>query len=195
MPRIKHPATLKWRIPFFAFLIISGLGTAGYFTMAHTEERDSFCASCHSQPETTYFERSQAVTATDLASFHRAKSTRCIDCHSGPSVIGRISAMGLGATDLFAFITGTAQQPAPLKVPITDGNCLKCHADTAQTRDFNRHFHAFLSKWQAIDKSAATCVDCHSAHTTDGLANITFLQEQRTIAVCQRCHQAAGAGG
>ena len=195
MPRNKRPAAVKRWIPLFAFFVVFGVSAAGYLTIARTEERDSFCASCHSQPETTYFERSQAVTATDLASFHRAKSTRCIDCHSGPTVIGRVSAMGLGATDLFAYLAGTAQQPAPLKVPITDGNCLKCHADTARTQDFNRHFHAFLSKWQAIDNSAATCVACHSAHTTDGNATISFLQEQRATAVCQRCHQAVGAGG
>jgi predicted CXXCH cytochrome family protein len=100
--------------------------------------------------------------------------------------------MVTGAGDLAAWVTGTAVQPAPLVHPITDGHCLKCHQDVPQTQNFQRHFHAFLSQWQAMDPNAATCVDCHSAHTTDGSANSKYLNDARTRQVCESCHRAAG---
>jgi len=175
--------------------VLALLGGGGFMTAAHLEDSDAFCASCHSQPESTFYDRSQSATAVDLASQHHGESTKCIDCHSGPGVIGRASAIQLGAGDLIAFVTTTAKQPAPLTHPISDAACLKCHADTITTRNFNRHFHAFLPQWQALDKNAATCVDCHSAHTTDGDPSIMFLQKAHTEEVCQRCHTASGAGG
>lgn len=159
------------------------------------EDRDSFCASCHTQPEETYYQRSIASTQVDLASAHKIKSVRCIDCHSGAGLSGRLGAIYVGTGDLVRWVTHTARQPAPVLYPIHDGNCLKCHAATPATQDFNRHFHAFLSKWQAIDPNAAGCVDCHTSHTTDGDPSLGFLQQERTVAVCQRCHQAVGAGG
>jgi predicted CXXCH cytochrome family protein len=196
MSRQKHKSN-QITIPRFAWVglgIVLLLTTGILLTAAHLEENDGFCASCHSQPETTFFQRTQTTDAVDLASSHYTHQVKCIDCHSGPGVTGRLGAMRVGAGDLIAFATHTDTQPAPLTVPIDDANCLKCHPDVANTRDFNRHFHAFLSRWQAIDKTAATCVDCHSAHSTDGSASLGFLQQARTERVCQRCHAVAGRG-
>lgn len=184
---------LRWPVwaALGAVLLFAG---GGFATAATLEEHDGFCASCHTQPESAYFERTQAA-AVDLASKHQgAWATRCIDCHSGPGVTGRASAMALGARDLAAFVTHTDQQPAPLTVPISDASCLKCHADVPNTTNFNRHFHAFLARWQASDPNAATCVSCHSAHTTDGNSGQMFLQTARAQLVCDRCHQANGRG-
>jgi predicted CXXCH cytochrome family protein len=173
------------------------LATSGYEISTHMENHDSFCASCHSEPETTYYDRSLAGDPTDLASFHATTdpATRCIDCHSGRGVPGRIHALTIGAGDLLAWQTGTATQPAPLTHPINDANCLKCHQDVPRTQNFNRHFHAFLSQWQAIDPDAATCVDCHAAHTTDGDPTLTYLNQARTTQVCQDCHSSARQRG
>ena len=165
-----------------------------FLTAAHLEENDAFCAACHSEPERTYVARTQAEQV-DLASAHHGEGVRCIDCHSGPGLTGRISAMQLGASDLLKFVTKTATQPAPLLQPIRDAHCLKCHADVPQARDFNQHFHAFLARWQKAAAGAATCVSCHTAHTTDGEVAIKFLQQQRTVQVCQDCHATAGVGG
>ncbi len=199
MPSRKRPAyrrsnpllSLRLRWPVWAALAGVLLFAGGGFTTAATlEERDSFCASCHSQPESTFYDRTQAA-AVDLASKHHASwATRCIDCHAGPNLTGRVSAMTLGARDLAAFVTHTDQQPAQLTVPISDANCLKCHADVLNTRSFNRHFHAFLARWQTLDPNAATCVSCHSSHSTDGDPTLIFLQTQRAQQVCDSCHQA-----
>jgi predicted CXXCH cytochrome family protein len=166
---------------------------------ASMEEKDSFCASCHTQPESTFYQRSlnaasASATMVDLASAHTTKATKCIDCHSGGGITGRMEAFFVGGGDLIHFVTHTDIQPAPLLYPIQDGNCLKCHGATEATQDFNRHFHAFLPRWQAVDPNAARCVDCHTAHNTDGDPGIAFLNQDHTTAVCTRCHQVLRGG-
>ena len=192
------------RIPFHIsrtvlLLIAAGLFIfiAGSFSVAASmEEHDSFCASCHTQPETNFYGRSQAANPIDLASFHTTKQTRCIECHSGVGTMGRANAIVLGARNAVYFYTGTAKQPAPLTVPLGDDHCVKCHASVYNATDFNNHFHNLPPRWQAADpNNAASCVDCHSSHTTDGNTQTAFLSQEKTDQVCQSCHQALGGGG
>lgn len=190
----KSPYKFSWRVPMFALVGVLVLAVGGFTTAAKMEENDAFCASCHTEPESTYFDRSQAAAAVDLASAHHAEGTRCIDCHSGAGVTGRISGMQVGFADLVAYKLGTAKQPAPLTVPISDENCLKCHQDVPQTQNFQRHFHYFLSQWQKIDKNAGTCVSCHTGHKTDGTADQKFMATDTVQPVCIACHTAAGEG-
>lgn len=176
--------------------------SATFLTIAHTEENDAFCASCHTEPEAIYYQRTQGARAVDLASAHvlvahaagGAPAARCIDCHSGPGLLGRASAMTLGARDGLAWLTGRARQPARQTVPIPDANCLKCHSDTMTAQRFDRHYHSFLPRWQLSDPQAGGCVNCHAAHPLDGRAELRFLQQQRTQAVCNDCHKALGDG-
>ncbi|MFN8457930.1 MAG: cytochrome c3 family protein [Anaerolineae bacterium] len=167
----------------------------GLLYAAHLEDENAFCASCHTQPESSYYERTQQAAPVDLASAHNRKDVLCIECHSGVGVKGRLEAMKVGAGDLEAYLTGNYHKPAIITVPIADSNCLKCHADVPATTKFNRHFHAFLPKWQSLDPQAATCVDCHQAHATGGQAEQDFLQETPTTKVCQQCHNFASSRG
>ncbi len=184
----------------FRWVLLIGAGILGFIVLssssvlyaAHLENNDAFCASCHTEPESTFVDRGQGGTAVDLASSHAGHGVHCIQCHSGPGAAGRLDAMTVGASDLLAFETGGFHDPAVLTVPIDDANCLKCHSDVPNTQDFREHFHAFLPKWQALDPQAATCVDCHEAHVTGGLTNLSFLTESTTTAVCQRCHNFVG---
>ena len=188
----------KTRLVLYILLIGSGLAillTTGGFTFAATQEqRDSFCSSCHTQPESTFYQRSLDAAAVDLASIHKEKKTRCIDCHSGIGMTGRIRAELLGAHNALAFYTKTAVQPAKLTQPIGDENCLKCHQDVAAQQDMNNHFHVFLAKWQSMDPNAATCVSCHQGHSDQGDPQIMFLNQETTQAECDSCHRALGAG-
>jgi predicted CXXCH cytochrome family protein len=161
------------------------------------ENHDSFCASCHTEGEQTFLDRSlvTADVSTDLASFHAAKkSARCIDCHTAPGIIGRYTGLFAGATDLINFYSGHYPQPATLEEPMGDGNCTKCHADVATKQDFNNHFHTLLARWQAMDPKAASCVDCHASHDTTNDAGVGFLNKEKTTQVCQNCHAVAGEG-
>jgi len=175
-----------------------GLLTAasGFAFAATKEQHDSFCSSCHTQPESTFYQRSTSGNPVDLATAHIPDNTRCIDCHSGPGITGRMKAELLGAHNALAFYTGTAVQPAKLTHRIGDENCLKCHQNTVTQTDvtINNHFHMFLTRWQAADPNAAKCVSCHAGHQTDGEAQIAFLNKSTTEQVCQSCHQALGAG-
>lgn len=172
-------------------LAISSFGFA-----ATMEEKDTFCASCHTQPETTFFQRSQAGAPVDLATLHHSKEIKCIDCHSGAGITGRTGAMLLGARNAAALFTHTAHQPAPLTVAISDANCIKCHQEAVTGQpDFNNHFHLFLARWQAADPNAAGCVTCHASHNTEVEAGIGYLNRAKTEQVCQSCHQVMREGG
>ncbi|MEJ2570513.1 MAG: hypothetical protein P8Y98_08220 [Anaerolineales bacterium] len=190
------------------------LAASGFVFAASKESHDPFCASCHTQPESTFFERSLDVDAVDLASFHTQETTRCIDCHSGPGVLGRMRAELMGARNALAWFTHTAMQPAPLTVPIRDENCLKCHQDVIQRgyspkhplaivsgdghgeregeEDASNHWHELLARWQAYRSDAGTCTSCHAGHTTDGTAETGYENAAITRAVCEACHRVMG---
>ncbi|MDD2922136.1 MAG: cytochrome c3 family protein [Anaerolineales bacterium] len=181
---------IAWGAAAIVMLIVSSM-----FVGTQLENHDSFCASCHTEGETTFYKRSLAADKpVDLASFHTAKAARCIDCHSGGGITGRIGGLMTGATDTFSYLFTKYPQPAVMEEPFGDGNCLKCHANIAQKQDMNNHFHVFLPKWQAADKNAATCVSCHNGHNTNGSVAIQYLNEKDTVAVCQKCHAVAGEG-
>jgi nitrate/TMAO reductase-like tetraheme cytochrome c subunit len=196
------------------FVLVAG----GGFAFAATQEsHDSFCASCHTQPETNFLQNSTAAQATDLASFHTTHTTLCINCHSGQGIFGRMEAELIGARNAFKWYSGTAVQPAVLTFPIGDQNCLKCHQNVTATgfspqeqiavpgsaagsregQGRANHWHAFLSRWQAASPTAGTCVSCHSGHAAGMTAQTGFMDAQKVQATCNACHQVLrrGEGG
>ena len=63
--RRKWPWLLVIAIP----VIVVFLGASSGVVAMQFENHDDFCASCHSEPESTYVQR-EAAAPTDLASFH-----------------------------------------------------------------------------------------------------------------------------
>ncbi len=172
----------------FAVVVLLIFGAAGGTAYAiQQENQDAFCASCHTEPESKYYQASLAQNSPDLAAFHAQKQARCIDCHSGGGVFGRAEGLAQGAQDLVAYQSGRYHAPAITLSKLGDGSCLKCHADVASNGGFNNHFHAFLSRWQSVDSNAAHCVDCHVAHQ-QGDPNQQFLATQTVQNICQGCH-------
>jgi nitrate/TMAO reductase-like tetraheme cytochrome c subunit len=206
--------TRRW-IPVLSVAVILGLALAagGFAFIASKEGHDPFCASCHTQPESTFFQRSTGASPVDLASYHTTQQTRCIDCHSGPGIVGRVRAELMGARNALAWYTHTAVQPARLTVPIGDANCLKCHQDVTQRGYVPKvpvaigglgrggeeearpnHWHEFLARWQATTTNAGTCTSCHPGHLTDGTAQTGFENLQTTETVCNDCHRTLREG-
>jgi nitrate/TMAO reductase-like tetraheme cytochrome c subunit len=209
------PKRSRWLWPLIAIVALAIIVTVSGFSYAATqEEHDSFCASCHTEPETTYVARAATAPPVDLASFHATEETRCIDCHSGVGVPGRIQAELLGARNAGLWYAHMAQQPAKVTQPIGDANCLKCHQDVTQRgytpehavdlgREGRRleaeggegeeaginHWHEQLSRWQATSADAATCISCHPAHSTAGTAETGFQDLQVTSSECEACHR------
>ena len=181
--------SLVWLAAGVAVLLL----TASTFAYgAHLENNDRFCASCHTQPESTFVTRAQG-SSLDLASAHSAKGVGCIACHSGDGAAGRLDAVLLGVRDLAAYVRSDYPQPAILTHPIADVNCLKCHQEVLQNRTFDNHFHLFLPQWQAVaPQTAASCVACHTSHATDGERQLGWLNKPRTVAQCDACHRIAG---
>ncbi len=187
-----------WATPVIIFIGVLVVLAVGYFGATKLEENDAFCASCHSEPENTYFQRTAATRSVDLASAHahltqtqpEQSPTRCIDCHAGPGFSGRAHALSIGARDALKWFGGSATQPAKTTQPLNDAACLQCHSAVASDTNFDRHFHRYLMQWQQKDPSAGRCATCHTAHTLDGNNTIGFLQQQRAQAVCVQCHKA-----
>lgn len=165
-----------------------GAGGATAYSI-NLENHDSFCASCHTQPETSYYQASLSSTPETMAVFHSGKAVRCIDCHSGGGPLGRLSGISRGAHDLIAYMSGHYNSPAVTTQPLGDGSCLKCHENVVNNQTFNNHFHVFLSRWQAQDPQAAHCVDCHTAHS-GAPSSQAFMQDATVEPVCQACHSA-----
>jgi hypothetical protein len=172
-------------VSVLAILLLAG----GYTYASAQEQQDSFCVSCHTEPETTFFQRSVGAAPVDLASAHTGKNVRCIDCHDGDGAFGHIQAVALGARNSLLFYAGAAVQPARQTIPIPDGACLKCHLSEVLRLERNNHQHTLLARWQSSDPRAGGCVSCHSSHTTDGPALHGFLNPARSQAVCDACHQ------
>jgi nitrate/TMAO reductase-like tetraheme cytochrome c subunit len=217
MAASNHRPNRSIRTILYALAVAAGVGVllaaSGFAYAASQETHDTFCASCHTEPESTFVERSKSTTAVDLASYHTPQQTRCIDCHSGPGVLGRMGAELMGARNAAAWYTGMATQPAPLTFPIQDVNCLKCHQDVTQPgyavsnpldlfaserggeeEGGSNHWHEQLSRWRAASAVAITCTDCHPGHTNQGSAATGFQITQQTRGVCEACHQVLGEG-
>jgi hypothetical protein len=222
MKQHQKPVTRKvfpWLFALAGLAVLGIVFTVGGFAFAASQEaHDSFCASCHTQPESTFYQNSTAPAPVDLASYHTGQSTRCIDCHSGQGVLGRVSAEVMGARNAVKWYTGTAVQPAVLSFAIGDQNCLKCHQAVTQRRfspkeqitvpgegfggeggggereGRNGHWHQFMARWQAADPAAGTCVTCHSGHQTGSTVQAGFMDAQNVRSTCDACHKVLRKG-
>ena len=189
-PTKQFPVWARWFV--IAAILVVAFSSASLALSIHMENNDQFCASCHTSPETTYVDRSSQAPI-DLASAHAAEGVGCIQCHSGAGATGRLDALQLGATDVIAFVGKKYPQPTHATHPIPDENCLKCHSDIGTAQTFENHFHVLLPRWQQVRPDAsATCVDCHSAHTTDGRSDIAWVSVNPAQAQCNACHQIMG---
>ncbi len=188
-------------------LVVLAIGGVGVSLVL--ENRDSFCASCHTEPESKYYQQSVQANATTLAAFHTQKQTNCIDCHSGGGPLGRAQGLQQGLDDLVLYLSGNYKRPAITSNPLGDDSCLKCHPevltrgrrsppsqiqDPVQARGSRAndgHYHQFLQRWQAADPRAAHCVNCHTSHT-DGAANVGFMAADPVSQACDGCHRGLG---
>ncbi len=208
MRRFRLP---DWRV--LAGLLLLGVIAAagGVSIVSANEQNDSFCGSCHTQPETTYLARfDTALTgqADDLAAFHHrqlyprnsptAQHIRCIDCHVGEGVTGRTVVVSLAAWDALKYVTGTEQQPAKVVFTIQNEGCIKCHADQVKVnldkpaRPFiiDNHYHYLLFRAGAPSER---CVDCHVSHRP-GTEDSGYQFRAVIIPVCEDCHKQEGKG-
>lgn len=164
------------------------------------EEHNDFCASCHTAPESTYYNRSVAAIAdtnakiTDLATFHfhqaagQNEAFQCISCHRGDSSLGdRIQTLWLGAKDTLTFVAGkadpTIEKPTIAYSTLVNAACVRCHEKTLLTvTGINSHFHNFLPQTAALLKQGKQFIG--SSFGDDGFQAIDVPL------TCTNCHLA-----
>ncbi len=159
------------------------------------EQDDQFCASCHTQPESEYFERflraDAQKAAEDLAALHhRKKEIKCIDCHGGEGLIGRAQVLTVAAWDALRYYTRTARQPAVVVIPLQNEGCTKCHEDAVRKSGFENHYHNKMSDPEA---PFLRCTDCHLTHRLGDELN-AFQFRNAILPQCEFCHVQMGRG-
>jgi hypothetical protein len=187
----------RWRLIAVAALVGIVVLVGGVGFVSYQEQDDHFCISCHTQPETEFFNRDMAADATqsaeDLASFHhRTKGIRCIDCHIGEGFVGRASVVSIAAWDAFKHYTGLQHQPATIVVPLQNEACSKCHATDLRAPGFPNHYHNeyFNPK---LSPPAIACTECHASHRV-GDERTAFQFRDDILPRCEYCHQQTGQG-
>ena len=176
-----------------AFIVAAGLFTVGL----RLESNDRFCASCHLEPETSYFQASlNPDAATTLAAFHAGVRTRCINCHSRRWIPGRVWAQWGGLQNLLAYWSGDFTRPNATTRPVGDGGCSKCHSDFTWVIERPGHYHSPLlrRRWRSADGPANTCEACHPSHQEITPAADRFMRADLIELQCTACHDATGAG-
>lgn len=172
---------MRWAIAVGLLAVLGLFGLAGTLRL---EERDEFCASCHTQPEVEYVARRNAERPLDLASQHAHEDVPCVLCHSGPGIVGRLTTLPQAAWNAGRFALRLHASPARLRHPIADATCVQCHAEAVEDRGFQNHFHSYL----LTERTNVGCASCHTAHTLEATDEF-FLHRQTVEAGCNQCHR------
>jgi hypothetical protein len=181
---------LRW-VGVVGFALVASLYTVGI----RLESNDSFCASCHVEPEATYFKQSfQSAQPVSLAAFHAGKNTRCIDCHSRKWLAGRLWAQWGGLQNLLAYQSGNYRTPSVTTRPVGDGGCSKCHSDITWVSERPGHYHSpwLRQRWRLADGPVNTCEVCHPSHTVVATESDRFMEIDRIEIQCDACHDETG---
>ncbi len=197
-------------IGFFVLLI---LGSGSFVVASALEDQDSFCISCHTVPETTYYNRAYmaldntSAAVPDLATAHYLLSQEhgkpafaCIDCHRGDASLGnRIATIALGGRDMVIYVLGRAD-PTIEKTQIAEGwlpnnSCIGCHTDTLlRQAGLDNHYHNYLPQTAALLANGATPEAATATNGSNGANGGRFNSRAfRTINVnlnCTDCHLA-----
>jgi hypothetical protein len=187
----------------FALLVLfSGVSFA---TATVLEDQDTFCISCHTIPETTYYNRAyialdhptQVVNDLATAHFHLSQTGTktpfaCIDCHRGDqSLFARVAAIALGAKDTLVYVVGHENTQIETMPSLTETDwlsnsaCISCHAATLldTSNGLNNHFHTKLPQSAALRTSSGTpAASGYNAKWSQPVDNVNLQ--------CTNCHVA-----
>lgn len=174
------------------------LGASVYTIGVQLESNDAFCASCHVEPETTYYQASLKPHMADtLAAFHAGENTLCIDCHSRKWISGRLWAQSGGLKNLLSYWSGNYRSPSETTRPVGDSGCSKCHSDLTWVSERPGHYHSpgLRWRWRSVGGPANTCEACHPSHELVNSPAERFMDFDLIEEKCDACHDATGIGG
>lgn len=182
-------------------MIAGGLYLAVRIT--NEQSKDTFCLSCHTVPEQTYFNRagsaSAGAIAVDLSSFHyqtlvgQGGVIRCIDCHQGTgSLTHRVDVLMVSTRHALEWVLGSqdnAIEKGYTSAPhLANDSCLSCHAKTLLVAGAANHWHNMLAATYELWRNGVSVIA--PAGTTDKQAVIAAgLVKYESSLVCSDCHR------
>ncbi|HVO42281.1 MAG TPA: NapC/NirT family cytochrome c [Aggregatilineales bacterium] len=189
------------------FIALIGFGGGGFLGASALEEHDTFCISCHTVPETTYYNHAYialdnpSAQVPDLATQHyllfhnKNENFACIDCHRGDSSLGqRVATLALGARDAGIYAVGR-EDPTTGKSNISEAwlpnsACISCHTDTLLTlKGLANHYHTHLpAAADVLAKGGKLVVPDELKDQRDALLK-TGLRTSNTSLTCTSCHK------
>jgi hypothetical protein len=188
------------------------LFVAATATVSRLEERNAFCASCHTPLEVLYVDQAETATvdlSPNLAAYHDAvgraedEPINCVACHRGDNgVAHRAVALGLGGLNTVKWMLGDdGSQAGEHGVSwLYNAGCDGCHLDALAVEGFENHYHTYLAEYHADPAVAADrtanriqCSDCHLNHV-DTYQEFAFLEDGPLFDTCEKCHQVWGRG-
>ena len=189
--------SLLWcAVALAGLAVITSVGFAGLIV----KERDNtFCFGCHLHEEK--FKRFTSVPFTDLTGPHHAERVRCIDCHGGADAVMRVRIWSLAAVDTAKFFFGDYREPDHMRLQLRSKECTQCHTPilkhtTALTAEQEEALEGRAGNGyheiRSHDAVRITCVQCHTAHTTDGNPKAQFIARTRVQPLCRKCHPTLG---
>ena len=193
---MRYVRSTRFRRLFIIAIILAPIIAIGGLAFSlNLETQDGFCASCHTEPESTFYASSvdRSGDPANLASSHAQKdpSVHCIDCHGGLDPLPRARTfVSIAMVDTLRFYSGHYSQPAKLTSPIPDQNCLHCHRSAVQAPGFDNHFHNMLSDPAAPQ---IACTDCHPGHQ-EASASEKYITRRVVYPHCNDCHTKMGKG-
>lgn len=204
------PRHKRW--PLFVgglFLALIFFGGVGFVVASALEEQDSFCVSCHTTPETTYYNRAYisldnpTLAVNDLSTehYHLAQEAGkqpfgCISCHRGDASLGhRISTLALAARDTVTYVTGNENsqiEKTDIKEAwLPNASCVGCHTPLLlSVKGLNNHFHTLLPQAGEALKKGGTLTAGDTLKGNDAAIAQWSHTVQNAGLTCTSCHLA-----
>ena len=162
-------------------LLIAGVGVLpllavsfGNLLVFERAEKVEFCASCHLTMQ-VYVDDMLDSESESLAAVHYKNryipSNQCYDCHTSYGMFGTVEAKMAGMIDTYKYYTKTYTLPIAMRHPYPNGDCLKCHAESAKWGEQEMH----VENKEGLFADETSCMECHDpmghpAHTLPEVA-------------------------
>lgn len=177
------------RYLLLTLVVLASIGGYGFY-VHRNNDGIRFCASCHAPSGGKLhggeFNRFQKGETGDLAGFHQARQEgmRCVDCHKGMTIEGQALNDLSAFLNIAKYITGQFSESAPLRMPIEELICRRCHEMNRPTNN-KGGFHSFDAHLTPFNIS---CNTCHLSHDESSEKKFYYLSRTKLIKICKRCH-------
>ena len=136
----------------------------GMLLVFERAERVEFCGSCHRAMK-AYVDDMKNPASEGLAAVHFKNryihSNQCYECHTSYGLFGTVEAKISGTIDVYRYYSGTYRVPIKMRHKYPNGDCLKCHAESA--RWLAREIHTSPKVKPGLFSGKISCMVCHAA--------------------------------